>query len=458
MNKNKKGFTLTELIIVIVIIGILAGVLIPSLTGYVKKARISNDKTDAANMTKTMSYYMAENEITECNIHVLRAALAGTEYEHADAKVAGYSFWLDTNEKYVFLAKTDEAINGTIVDAASTSNVLVPEAIGSKSNFLYIDAERSDYNIAIDALYSYAKGEGALDNFQTKINDISNSSVKAKFTSLSTNLSKSLIISDKWMTIPNVPIEYVLFTPNIQTIPTNILGTNMNFKKGTNNEPFQLMIPYTVKNIKNNAFQYTNELILVNSSKATLNSNNTNNLIEVIKGSQTSKIDMPTYIVSGKWDTLTYTTSDVKKYSTYLPTISGSGLSNTVKSVKLDMKQLNGQTYYVAYAYDQYGRIIGMSNTIGFINEISKSIVAEKDGETYDISKVVVSLPISKLSNIDDISKLVVKINGNSTTQLDNIFTYSSSIENTSTLRIEVFYNNTLIYFENITLSDYFTE
>ena len=47
INKNKKGFTLTELIIVIVIIGILAAVLIPSLSSYIKKAKKSAAEQDA---------------------------------------------------------------------------------------------------------------------------------------------------------------------------------------------------------------------------------------------------------------------------------------------------------------------------------------------------------------------------------------------------------------------------
>ena len=41
MNKrNKKGFTLVELVVVIAIIGVLAAILIPTMMNYVKKSRL----------------------------------------------------------------------------------------------------------------------------------------------------------------------------------------------------------------------------------------------------------------------------------------------------------------------------------------------------------------------------------------------------------------------------------
>ena len=48
MNKrNKKGFTLVELVVVIAIIGVLAAILIPTMMNYVKKSRLRTANSNA---------------------------------------------------------------------------------------------------------------------------------------------------------------------------------------------------------------------------------------------------------------------------------------------------------------------------------------------------------------------------------------------------------------------------
>ena len=59
---NKKGYTLTELIVVIVIIGILAAVLIPSITGYVGKAKDSACEQEATAYVTAHKTWMAEKD------------------------------------------------------------------------------------------------------------------------------------------------------------------------------------------------------------------------------------------------------------------------------------------------------------------------------------------------------------------------------------------------------------
>src|SRR6201982_2230668 len=68
---NRKGFTLIELMIVVVIIGILAGIAIPKFANTKEKAYIASMKTDLRNLVTAEEAYFADSiaytEQTDCN-------------------------------------------------------------------------------------------------------------------------------------------------------------------------------------------------------------------------------------------------------------------------------------------------------------------------------------------------------------------------------------------------------
>lgn len=59
--KNRKGFTLVELVVVIAIIGVLAAILIPTMMNYVKKARLK-----AANANAKLIFTTAKSQAAIC--------------------------------------------------------------------------------------------------------------------------------------------------------------------------------------------------------------------------------------------------------------------------------------------------------------------------------------------------------------------------------------------------------
>ncbi|MGM9899528.1 MAG: InlB B-repeat-containing protein [Bacilli bacterium] len=175
--KQNKGFTLTELIIVIVIIGILAAVLIPSLTSYVKKAKISNQVSNATNMSKELAAYVVANEIEDSLSTPMVIALVESWGYSLDAGIEGYSYWYDANKNRIYFSKTSEILlHGESAISAAESSNLVREVETLNKNFLnlrFIDQSDSIYRQLIDAVYNLPSlGNNSAQGMDTYLSDM----------------------------------------------------------------------------------------------------------------------------------------------------------------------------------------------------------------------------------------------------------------------------------------------
>src|SRR5437899_11739774 len=88
--KNEAGFTLMELIVVVLIVGILAGVGVPLYLGYVRDSRLAEAKA-LAGATLTASQACAQNDPagTACTL----ANLAQTSGVTAGTGLSGDGRW-----------------------------------------------------------------------------------------------------------------------------------------------------------------------------------------------------------------------------------------------------------------------------------------------------------------------------------------------------------------------------
>ncbi|MGN7388438.1 competence type IV pilus major pilin ComGC [Sporosarcina sp. SAFN-015] len=71
--KNEKGLTLVELLAVIVILGIIAAIAVPSIGSIIENSRIKAVKADALNAISAAELYFVENDkATDVTLEVLK--------------------------------------------------------------------------------------------------------------------------------------------------------------------------------------------------------------------------------------------------------------------------------------------------------------------------------------------------------------------------------------------------
>ncbi len=134
INKNKKGFTLTELIIVIVIIGILAAVLIPSLSSYIKKAKVSKGVQNARNLTTVLTGEVLFND-KEFLIPSEVVKIAKENGYTLESEADGYAYWYDSEKNAVVFEKMTDVVSA----ASLTSRSRIESLSESHPNWFYID-------------------------------------------------------------------------------------------------------------------------------------------------------------------------------------------------------------------------------------------------------------------------------------------------------------------------------
>ncbi|ADL13276.1 competence type IV pilus major pilin ComGC [Acetohalobium arabaticum] len=108
---EEDGFTLIELMIVIAVLGVLAGIAIPRFSGVTDKADIASAESDLRNLQTAAEMYIAEHSTTPNSITSLSGYIDDAESD--DYYNNNYEFNDDGNGDYKI--ETSEEVGGKTV-------------------------------------------------------------------------------------------------------------------------------------------------------------------------------------------------------------------------------------------------------------------------------------------------------------------------------------------------------
>lgn len=298
MKARKRGFTIVELMIVIVIIGILVAIIVPAVTGAIDKANLTKLQAEVKSMNTQLLIESIFDSVYAYRPEEVEDMLEGLGFDLGSTP-KGYSLWYNQEKNEIILAKTEEMFAGgsSAVQAAFDYSRLPVriEAVTANRNLLYIDKTPSDIRTYIDSMRNLMNDSVAgtayetMSNVENRLAEIRNA---VNSSSLSENIKKAvtdrldtdfapdttLFVSDDYMINKEVleavapvtvTINNILFQNGIKVVPK--MENNMGV---TIEADFIIEIPNSVAIVSAGAFNHLAEGCTLQVSSKTLLDNN----------------------------------------------------------------------------------------------------------------------------------------------------------------------------------------
>lgn len=411
MKARKRGFTIVELMIVIVIIGILVAIIVPAVTGAIDKANLTKLQAEVKSMNTQLLIESIFDSVYAYRPEEVEEMLEGLGFDLGSTP-KGYSLWYNQEKNEIILAKTEEMFAGgsSAVQAAFDYSRLPVriEAVTANRNLLYIDKTPSDIRTYIDSMRNLMNDSVAgtayetMSNVENRLAEIRNA---VNSSSLSENIKKAvtdrldtdfapdttLFVSDDYMinkkvleavAPETVTINNILFQNGIKVVPK--MENNMGV---TIEADFIIEIPNSVAIVSAGAFNHLAEGCTLQVSSKTLLDNNS-----FIPG--TIKISY----VEDQYREISYLElgSDISiSYSQAEGMLSGGRVEKIKKIIPADKAKGYLSRYLIpslAIEVGEGSRINNVSKLVSFVirrqkfgnlTKIMAVAVIEKDGEMY---------------------------------------------------------------------------
>lgn len=250
MRSRKKGFTIVELMIVIVIIGILIAIIVPSVTSAIESANIASDQSDVKNMNTILQVYCVQNGIdtTKLQAPEVRAIVSSEQKNYTFVpKSSKGIYWYSVNEgKIVYSTNGDpnNVVLSNVAHAAFTPSS--PEELVEGYLYLNTGDELDEVFTALRSVINRATYNNVLAAAESVV----------KFTDFKAHIEKNFdpsdtlyISSTSMYKDGGASIDNVVFATGITVIPKVETILTLAFSSGVD-----IVLPATVKVVEPGAF------------------------------------------------------------------------------------------------------------------------------------------------------------------------------------------------------------